>query len=110
MSKTSKVKATVLLPLRDNDGVCLDRENVAVLGEVMDVFGGYTEDSGYTQGTYKMDDGSIARDDCIRFHVVVDSLRIPELLAMTAGWCKQLRQESLYVELTNPDVRFVTPT
>lgn len=101
----SQVKATILLPSLDNVGYCLEDEKDSILSEASATFGGYTYD--YVQGTYTMDDGSVAHDDSIRLVIIIDKLRVPELRAMVASWGKALRQETMYLDIEPSNVEFV---
>lgn len=108
MDTNDTVKITVLLPRKDNEGKCLKEEGKKILREVAAHYGGFTTDG--VNGAYMMENGKIAHDRSTRFFVISSRCRIPGFLKMAKRWARLLRQESLYVEISQPElVLFVEP-
>lgn len=102
------VKVTVILPKKDNEGESLKTKVEDILLEVAFNYGGYTTDN--VRGAYRTKKGDIACDRSKRFFVIMPRKRIPSFLARAKRWARVLRQESLYVEISQPEaVFFVEP-
>ena len=101
----SNVKATILLPVLNNEGADLEKENTKILADTLIAFGGYTADD--VTGAYIMDDGRAVYDESSRLVIIIDKLRVPELRAMVKQWGKLLRQEIMYLDVEPSNVEFV---
>lgn len=102
-------KCVLLIPAYYNDGTEIPKE---VLGRILDgvyeKFGGYTV-AGATHGAYRMDDGGRADDDCFILWVAVEARSIAVLEKMAARIAKTLKQESIWFEVMESDIRLVRP-
>lgn len=102
-------KCILLLPTRYNDGQEVPAEVLAdVLRDIDEAFDGHTVD-GLCDGVYKMDDGSMASDRSLKVWVAVAPDRVDELRTLAGKFAGKLRQESLYLEVTEAQVEFVRP-
>ena len=100
-------KCVILLPLAYNDGSPVP---MAVLTDIQDQlyaqFGGFTV-AGRVTGAYRMADGTRASDESLEIWVAVPAERIRALRRQVATFARQLRQESLYFEVSATTVEFV---
>jgi len=107
-----KCKATILLPVRYNDGAAIEHEKIeAILERLVNNFGGYSS-FGVCQGAYRMDDGSVAIDSCTVITVVFDDTadnkaKIDSIASYAA---RELQQECIYLEVSLVAVGFVRPS
>ncbi len=65
---------------------------------------------GPIQGTYKMADGSTAKDTSIVVWVNVDPSRVDDVRKKAGVIARILKQESLYFEVTDIDGYYVPPS
>jgi hypothetical protein len=63
----------------------------------MDVTGGYT-DEGVCVGAYRMDNGSVAHDTCLKIIVVCDERLLAGLRKLARKFAGDFKQESIYFE------------
>lgn len=102
-------RCTILLPLAHNDGTPIPVADLTrVYDRLYQRFGGYTL-AGRVTGAYRMADGTRANDDTQEIWVAVPAEQINELRREVAGFCRLLRQESLYVEVAQAGVEFIHP-
>jgi hypothetical protein len=103
-------KCTLLIPLAYNDGTAIPPTVLTSLqNRLFERFGGYTR-AGTAEGTYRMADGSRADDRTLVLWVAVPPQRVPELRREVAGFARDLRQESMYFEVSDATVEFIAPT
>ena len=92
-----------------NDGTEVPPNVLAsILSSIDEVFDGHTVD-GTCNGAYKTDNGSMTNDESLKVWVAVDPKRVDELKELAARFAAELRQESLYFEVTEAQVEFVRP-
>jgi len=104
-----KKKCVILLPTTYNDGAPVASAIVqGILKEIDSAFDGHTID-GYVDGTYRLDNGTMASDRSIKIWVAVDPARVTELRALAAKIASVLKQESIYFEVTQAEVEFIRP-
>lgn len=102
-------KCTLLVPLAYNAGTAVPADvQTRILDRLYTRFGGYTV-AGTVDGTYRMADGSRAADRSLAIWVAVPPERIDEVRQAAAAVARELRQESVYFEVTRGTVEFVTP-
>ncbi|HNY78658.1 MAG: hypothetical protein RBS72_12885 [Sedimentisphaerales bacterium] len=102
-------KCILLLPTTYNDRTEVPPEVMAgILRSIDEDFDGHTVD-GLCDGVYKMADGSMANDKSLKVWIAVDPTRVEELKKLAARFAKVLRQETLYFEVTEAEVEFITP-
>ena len=103
-------KCVLLIPLRYNDGSEVSPDVITrILNGFYELFGGYSV-AGTVKGAYRMKDGSRANDDSLEIWVVVDPNRIEDVRRRASEICKELLQESIYLEVLESDVEFVEPS
>ena len=103
-------KCLLLLPTTFNDGTQVPQETLSsIIRRIDDAFGDHTVD-GYCDGVYRMDDGSKARDRSLKVWIVMDPGRVDELKAYAQDFASELKQETLWFEVTEAEVDFVRPT
>lgn len=101
------VKATFLLPLKDNTGRDLAEEIAEVEAACFIAFGAFTF-SGYVQGTWKMETGERKQDTSALYWIVMDEKKLPELETILRRFKARANQEALYLEVEHRvDVRFL---
>ena len=102
-------KCLLLLPTRYNDGTDVLPETLTgILGEIDKAFDGHSVD-GYVDGAYRMGDGTMAHDRSLKVWVVVKSDQIGDLKTLARRVAGQLKQETLYFEVTASEVEFLPP-
>jgi hypothetical protein len=89
----------ILLPVYDSNGDPFDAErHHRVRTELTDEFGGVTAYvRAPAKGTWKDDDGSVARDDVVVYEVMVDSLDRDRWASLRERLRQQFEQEELVV-------------
>jgi hypothetical protein len=103
-------KCTLLIPLAYNDGTAVPPTVLTSLQDrLFERFGGYTR-AGTAEGAYRMADGSRADDRALVLWVAVPPNRVPDLRREVAGFARELRQESMYFEVSDAKVDFIPPT
>ncbi|MGD0460996.1 MAG: hypothetical protein ABSB74_00765 [Tepidisphaeraceae bacterium] len=103
-------KCILLLPTAYKDGS--EVPHVVLIGILRDIdrtFDGHTVD-GLCDGAYKMSNGSMAHDQSLKVWIAVDPKRVGELKKLAARFAGDLKQESLYFEITEAEVEFVRPS
>jgi hypothetical protein len=102
-------KCILLLPTTYNDGQEVPAGVISgILRCIDEAFDGHTVD-GMCDGSYRMDDGSMASDRLMKVWVAIAPERVEELRMYAARIAGQLKQESLYFEITEAEVDFVRP-
>ena len=105
-----KKKCLLLLPTAYNDGREVPAAVLSgILRSIDEAFDGHTVD-GLCDGVYRMDDGSMANDRSLKVWVAVDPERVDELRRLASRIAGQLKQESLYFEVTEAEVEFLRPS
>ena len=103
----AKVKATFLLPIRDNSGRDLTGELEEVEMACFVAFGAFTF-SGYIKGTWRMETGERKQDTSALYWIVMDDKELPQLEKILLRFKKQAGQEAIYLEVERRvDVRFL---
>ena len=92
------VKATFLLPVRDNDGRELISEIEETRSQLYMAFRAYTNE-GFVHGSYEMPDGSEAADIHQKFTLLLDESRLHELEELIKGFKVKTIQETMYLEI-----------
>jgi len=80
----------------------------AIQADIEEAFDGITND-GHCDGSYRMEDGTFARDKLLKLWILVDPRRLAELRRMASRIAGVLGQESLYFEVTASEVELVPP-
>jgi hypothetical protein len=102
-------KCLILLPTRYNDGAPVESWKMETALDRLDgLIGGHTID-GNCEGVYKMDDGTMARDTCVKVVAVCDDAKLPELREFAQLCAVSFGQESIYLEHTPATVEFIRP-
>jgi len=102
-------RCMLLIPLAYNDGAAVPAEvQTRLLDQLYTRFGGYTV-AGAVAGAYRMADGSRADERSLAIWVAVPPERITEVRRAAAEIARELRQESVYFEVTRGTVEFVEP-
>ena len=100
-------KCILLLPTTFNGGAEVPAETLgSILADIDKAFDGHTVD-GLCDGAYRMRNGEMANDRCLKVWVAVDPDRVDELKRLAARFAKRLKQESLYFEVTEAEIEFV---
>ena len=103
-------KCTLLIPLSYNDGTPVPPEMLArIENRLYDRFGGYTI-AGTVEGACRMADGTRAADRSRVLWVAVPADQIGDLRRMVADIARELRQESVYFEVSDAGVEFIGPS
>ena len=101
------VKATFLLPFRDNDGRSLRAEIKELRGKVFEQFFGWTRE-GTVEGAFLMSTGVVARDKLLKYSVVLSGDSLDGLIGLLLEFKGKTTQEKLYLEVShNVDVRLL---
>ena len=102
-----QVKATFLLPLKDNEGQDLAEAIGEAEAACFIAFGAFTF-SGYVKGTWKMETGERQQDTSALYWIVMDEQKLPELEAILRRFKARANQEAMYLEIEHRvDVRFL---
>ncbi len=102
-------KCTILIPLAYNDGTPVPGDVlVQIENRLYERFGGYTV-AGTVDGAVRMADGTRANDRSLVLWVAVPAERIDELRHEVAVLARELRQESIYFEISDGSVELVAP-
>ena len=78
------------------------------LRRIDEAFDGHTID-GICQGEYRMDDGTMVKDKSLKVWVALAPDRVDELRLLGRRFAKELKQESIYFEVTDAEVEFLRP-
>ncbi len=101
------IKCLLLFPTSYNDGQPVEFTKLEnCLGRLDSLIGGHTVD-GTCEGVYRMDDGTMAREVCVKVWACVGEDRLPELRKLAGDFAVDLSQESIYFELTATTVEFI---
>jgi len=92
------VKATFLLPVRDNDGRDLLPEIRRVRRGLWGRFHAYTID-GQAEGVYQMADGTQASDIHMKISLILDDSRLGEIEEVLLDFKTKTTQETIYLEI-----------
>ena len=105
-----KKKCLLLLPTSYNDGT--EVPPAVMSGAVMGIDRAFDGISigGLVEGTYRMSDGTTAKDKSVVVWVIVDESQVEEVRTKAARIAAILKQESLYFEVTDVEVDFVKPS
>ncbi len=99
----------ILLPTRYNDNTEVPSSVLGnILRRIFKAFGGYTAD-GYCNGSYRMADGSLAQDKCLKVWIILEPQRVDELKEHARHFAAELKQECIYFEVTSSEVEFLRP-
>ncbi len=102
-------KCIILLPLTYNDGGEVPSRVISgILRDIYEEFDGYTI-AGIAKGAYRMEDGSKSDDTSLEVWVACDAGRIADLRKMALRFREILKQESIYLEITDGKVELVRP-
>jgi len=95
------------LPTNYNDGQPVESAKLEnCLSRLDSLIGGHTVD-GTCEGVYRMDDGTLAHDTCVKVWAVCEEGQIPTLRKLAGDFAVDLCQESIYFEQTATTVEFV---
>jgi hypothetical protein len=94
------IKATFLLPVRDNDGRDLADEIQNVRLQLWLRFFAYTSE-GQVQGVFQMADGSQASDFSEKIWVIIEESRVPDLEGMLRDFKSRTLQEKIFLEIAH---------
>ena len=78
------------------------------LGRIDNLIGGHTVD-GTCEGVYRMDDGTMAHDVCVKVVAVCEESALPGLRKLAQEFAVDFGQESIYFERTPTTVEFIRP-
>ena|SRR5437667_9835026 len=92
------VKATFLLPVKDNDGSDLLPEIRIARRGLWSRFSAYTNE-GEVEGVYMMADGSEANDVHKKITLIVDDSRLRDLEEVLRDFKAKTTQETIYLEI-----------
>jgi hypothetical protein len=102
-------KCLLLLPTSYNDGTEVPPAVMAkVVMGIERAFDGVTIGEP-VEGTYKMADGTTAKDKSLVAWVIVEESQVEEARAKAGRIAAILKQEALYFEVTDVEVDFVKP-
>lgn len=102
-------KCLLLLPTSYNDGTEIPPTVLTDIRRRIDeAFDGHTFD-GLCDGTYRMANGTMARDKSLKVWVAVAPERVNELRNLARVFAGVLRQERLWFEVTDSEVELVEP-
>jgi len=102
-------RCIILIPTSFNDGTEVPGAlMMRILRELDEAFDGHTV-AGTVSGTYRMADGSFVNEDSLEVWVAVEESLIPALEDFVKTIARRLKQETVYFEILNSDVRFVGP-
>ncbi len=103
----AQIKATFLLPLKDNEGRDLAEEIGEAEAACFIALGAFTF-SGYVKGTWRMETGERQQDTSALYWVVMDEKKLPELERILRHFKARANQEAIYLEIEHHvDVRFL---
>ena len=104
-----KKQCLLLLPTAYNDGT--EVPPAVMSGVVMGIDRAFDGISigGLVEGTYRMSDGTTAKDKSVVVWVIVDESQVEEVRTKAARIAAILKQEALYFEVTDVEVDFVKP-
>jgi len=92
------VKATILLPVKDNDGRDLASEIEETRNQLYLVFRVYTNER-QVRGAYEMADGRQASDLHQKFTLLLDESRLSALEEVIRSFKAKTIQEAMYLEI-----------
>ncbi|HEY4330828.1 MAG TPA: hypothetical protein VGN88_13890 [Phycisphaerae bacterium] len=100
-------KYIILLPMNYNDGTKVSREVLKrVIAELYDLANGYTIE-GKIRGAYRMKSGQKQEDDHLKIWVLISPEDAEPLRELVRKFCRELGQESMWLEKTMSIVEFV---
>ncbi len=92
------IRATVLVPLRDNDGQAYELTDWREMEVMLLRFGGYTK-AGVVEGAWTAD-GKVYRDESQQYVVALGTWGdLPRWLDLVAWVRRRFRQEAVYTEV-----------
>lgn len=92
------IKATMLLPVNDNDGRDLALEIEEAQNQLYFAFRAYTME-GQVRGAYEMADSRQASDIHQKLTILLDESRLPALEEVIRGFKAKTTQEAIYLEI-----------
>lgn len=100
-------KRTIIIPTQDNDGKPLSGQIERIETEMLEIVGGYTVND--SRGVWTNGIG-IYSESHRTYTLVSDGDTDTVLAERLPDWTRDLRQESLYTDLAEIDVQFVSPS
>jgi len=102
-------RCIILVPTTYNDGQEVPAAEIAgILREIDEAFDGHYV-AGQGEGTYKMKDGSVAKDSLLEVWIALDPEKLGILRNMVGRFARRLKQETVYFEVLNSEVEFIGP-
>ena len=101
-----KLKATFLVPYRDNDGSSLSQAHDILRADLLNEFGGHTQ-GGSVDGTWKNECGQTFCDESASYWLLLDAEDLPRLEALLLDFKSRTKQEAIYLDVVEVEVRFV---
>ena len=102
-------KCLFLIPTSFNDGTEIPGKIIdRILSQLFEHFGGYSQD-GVTEGTWRMDDGSMAKDKSLKIWVILQDEKEQCLKGLIKKWAKVLKQETILYESMDWTGEFIRP-
>ena len=109
MARSKLRKAVLLIPLAYNDGSSIPQELLeGIYDELFDRYRGWTIE-GTVKGAYRRRSGEKRVEQLVRVSVALHQAELPELEKRVSGWAALLGQETMLLEVTDSQVRFVPP-
>ncbi len=100
------IKATFIIPKADNNGVLFPTGLVAKIQiQIIDMFGGYTLRE--ATGAWQDEDGKIYYDNNWVFEVSMKKDQVATLVEWLEKIKATLEQEAMYLELSEPHIKFI---
>lgn len=102
--------ASIILPVRNNDGADLSALHAVLALELCNTFGGFT--SSIVTGAWRDEtDGKVYQDESTLYRIAADwnPAQREELESIAARYCAEAEQVCVYVEHANGAVSFVPP-
>lgn len=102
--------ATLILPVRDNDGADLSALHAVLSLELCEAFGGFTARD--VRGAWRDEsDGRVYQDESTEYRIAADWNPAQRLAleSIAARYCAEARQVCVYVEHANGAVSFIPP-
>ena len=105
----ARKRCILLIPIAFNDGTEVPGALImSILREIDERFDGHYV-AGTGRGTYRMSNGTMAEDDCLQVWVAVEEGSVGILEKMTKSFARRLKQETMYFEVMDSEVRFIEP-
>jgi len=104
-----KKRCIILVPTNYNDGRSVPEPVIAgILRDIEELCDGCTVD-GTVSGSYRMPDGHFARDELIKVWAAVQPERVGELETLARAIARTVKQDSVYFEIMESEVKFLRP-